>query len=139
VLYNHAVPELASPPFDSAEHDLDAFVLDFYRHGNLETLIRESSIERGDVWFRLQDFDRALGGIHSAFKALYNRKGDNVADDEMDDARDAKEDRRDAGGDADKEHVLVRPPGISNDDWALYRVIDTLYNEFHTAFYAIFA
>ncbi|GAA6057212.1 hypothetical protein JCM3770_003263, partial [Rhodotorula araucariae] len=139
VLYGHAVPELASPPFDSTEHDLDAFVLDFYRHGNLQTLIRESSIERGDVWFRLQDFDRALGGIHTAFKALYNRKGDTVADDEVDDARDAKEDRRDAGGDAEKEHVLVRPPGITNDDWALYRVIDTLYNEFHTAFYAIFA
>ncbi|KAJ8293829.1 putative helicase [Rhodotorula toruloides] len=140
VVQQHAVPELASPPFDSPEHDLDAFVVDFYRHGDLQTLIRESSIERGDVWYRLQDFDRALTAIHSAIKTLCTSKGDDVEEDlDVEDARDAREDRGHDDGPSSRDKALVRPPGLGDDDWKLYQVIDTLHKDFSAKFYAIFA
>lgn len=138
MLYQHAVPELASPPFDSTEHDLDAFVLDFMKHGSLEVLVRESSLARGQVWFALQEFDRALGAIHAAFKTLYDRKNDGYEEDvDVDDARDAKEDR--GYEDENVRDRLVRPQGCTDQDWALYRCIDNLYNDFHARFIAIFA
>ncbi|GAA5999548.1 uncharacterized protein JCM10292_004219 [Rhodotorula paludigena] len=140
VIQQHAVPELASPPFDSQEHDLDAFVVDFLRHGSLETLVRESSLSRQNVWFALQDFDRALAAIHTTFKALYDRKGENVEDDGvLEDAREVKEDRRDADGEESRKEELRRPQGITDSDWALYRVIDVLHTDFNAAFRAIFA
>lgn len=138
MLYQHAVPELAFPPLDSNEHDLDAYVIDFMKHGSLDVLIRESSLARGEVWFALQEFDRALGAIHAAFKTLYDRNADGFeADVDVDDARDAKEER--GFEDDNVRDRLVRPPGCTDDDWYLYQCIDNLYNDFHARFLAIFA
>jgi len=53
-LQQHAVPELASPGLDSKEHHLDAYVVDFYRHGDLDVLVRENSMSRNKVWYHLQ-------------------------------------------------------------------------------------
>jgi len=53
-LQQHAIPELSSPGLDSTEHHLDAYVVDFYRHGNLEVLVRENSMSRNKVWYNLQ-------------------------------------------------------------------------------------
>ncbi|GAA5898544.1 hypothetical protein JCM6882_007811 [Rhodosporidiobolus microsporus] len=139
VVQQHAVPELASPTFDSKEHHLDAFVVDFQKHGNLDTLVRESSLSRQSVWYALQEFDRALGAIHAAFKTLYYRKdeGDDV---DVDDVTDAKEDRQFAAEESSgRDKILVRPPGINDADWRLYRCIDTLYADTHAKYLNIFA
>ncbi|GAA5825082.1 hypothetical protein JCM11251_006092 [Rhodosporidiobolus azoricus] len=138
IVQQHAVPELASPTFDSKEHHLDAFVVDFQKHGNLDTLVRESSLSRQSVWYALQEFDRALGAIHAAFKGLYYRKddGDDV---DVDDVTDAKEDRQFAAEESVKAQTLVRPPGINDEDWRLYRCIDILYADTHAKYLNIFA
>lgn len=87
-----------------------------------------------------EDFDRALAAIHTTFKALYDRKGENVEDDGvLEDAREVKEDRRDADGEESRKEELRRPQGITDSDWALYRVIDVLHTDFNAAFRAIFA
>jgi hypothetical protein len=43
-LQQHAVPALSSPALDSREHQLDAYAVDFFRHGSLEVLIRDNGI-----------------------------------------------------------------------------------------------
>ncbi|GAA5967019.1 hypothetical protein JCM21900_002356 [Sporobolomyces salmonicolor] len=134
VVQQHAVPELASPGLDSQEHHLDAYIVDFYRHGSLEVLVRENSMSRNTVWYHLQEFDRALGAVRAAFETLYNRS-DSDADD-----RDSDDGREDKGMDDEaKDSELKRPVGISDADWALYRVIDILFKTFHARFRSIFA
>ncbi|GAA6015723.1 hypothetical protein JCM10207_008775 [Rhodosporidiobolus poonsookiae] len=137
VVQQHAVPELASPTFDSKEHQLDAYVVDFYRHGSLEVLVRESSLSRQSVWYALQDFDHALSSIHSAFKMLIYRKDEE--EDNIEDVEDQKEERRFQDEEGARDRNLVRPPGTSDADWKLYRTIDTLFNTYHETFYAVFA
>lgn len=44
-LQQHAVPALSAHAVDSKEHQLDAYVVDFYRHGSLEVLIRDNGID----------------------------------------------------------------------------------------------
>ncbi|GAA6028667.1 hypothetical protein JCM8097_007338 [Rhodosporidiobolus ruineniae] len=138
VVMQHAVPELASPTFDSKEHQLDAFVPDFFRHGSLEVLVRESSLERNDVWYRLQEFDRALTGFYQAFKTLLYRKD---ADDvEEDDVTDAREDRAfNAEQEASRDRTIVRPPGVNDADFTLFKVLTHIHDSFSTSFRAIFA
>lgn len=51
VLTKHAVPVSENI---TKEYDLDSYVLDFFRHGSLDMLIRDNSLVRGNVWFKLQ-------------------------------------------------------------------------------------
>ncbi|GAA5961336.1 hypothetical protein JCM3765_004378 [Sporobolomyces pararoseus] len=134
-LQQHAVPELASPGLDSTEHQLDAYVVDFYRHGDLDVLVRENSMSRNKVWYHLQDFDQALGAIRAAFQTLYYRSDTDVDD------RDSDDGREDRGLDEDKKEEvdLRKPPHIDERDWNLFMVIHTLQTTFHAKFLNIFA
>lgn len=49
---------------------LDAYLLDFFKHGQVEALIHGNGIRRGDVWYLLDDFDRVLGAIDECLKLV---------------------------------------------------------------------
>ena len=49
VLTKHAVPSMTF--LTSTETSLDAYVVDFYRHGQVEALVRDNGIRKSDVWF----------------------------------------------------------------------------------------
>ena len=49
VLTKHAVPSLLF--LTSQDHALDAYAVDFYKHGQLEALVRDNGIRKADVWF----------------------------------------------------------------------------------------
>ncbi|GAA5927004.1 uncharacterized protein JCM15063_000429 [Sporobolomyces koalae] len=135
-LQQHAIPELASPGLDSTEHQLDAYVVDFYRHGDLEVLVRENSMSRNKVWYNLQDFDRALSAIRAAFQTLYYRDDADVDD------RDSDDGREDRGMDDDNKKddaELRKPEHIDERDWKLFMVIHTLQTTFHAKYLNIFA
>ncbi|GAA5972085.1 hypothetical protein JCM11641_002488 [Rhodosporidiobolus odoratus] len=138
VVQQHAVPELASPTFDSIEHQLDAYVVDFLVHGSLDVLVRESSLSRQSVWYALQEFDHALGAIHAAITNLIYRK-DTEADDEGEDVTDVREDRKHGDEDSGRERHVIRPAGVFDKDWLLFLAIDTLYADFHAKYLNIFA
>ncbi|GAA5895565.1 uncharacterized protein JCM6883_001549 [Sporobolomyces salmoneus] len=135
-LQQHAVPELASPGLDSTEHHLDAYVVDFYRHGDLDVLVRENSMSRNKVWYHLQDFDQALGAIRAAFQTLYYRSDADIDDRDSDDGR---EDRNLDEQDKKEEVDLRKPAHIDEKDWNLFIVIHTLQTTFHAKFLNIFA
>lgn len=44
-LQRSALPSLVAPVLGSEEHQLDAYAVDFFRHGSLEVLIRDNGIE----------------------------------------------------------------------------------------------
>lgn len=49
VLTKHAVPSLLF--LTSPDHELDAYVVDFYKHGSLAALVRDNGIRKSEVWF----------------------------------------------------------------------------------------
>lgn len=44
-LQRSALPSLTAPVLGSEEHQLDAYTVDFFRHGNLDVLIRDNGID----------------------------------------------------------------------------------------------
>ena len=60
-----AVPSMDSfinPPV------LDAYLLDFFKHGQVNALVNCNGMPRGDVWYALDNFDRVLGAIDESLK-----------------------------------------------------------------------
>lgn len=51
-LNQHAVPSLVD--LTNEEFDLNSYLVDFLKHGQLEALVKGNGIRRGDVWFVLQ-------------------------------------------------------------------------------------
>lgn len=48
------------------ETNLNSYLLDFYRHGEVSTLVRQNRIRRSDIWFALEEFNLILGTIVSS-------------------------------------------------------------------------
>ncbi|KAK4047372.1 hypothetical protein OIV83_005419 [Microbotryomycetes sp. JL201] len=135
LLQHHALPDLKSPILGSDEHQLDAFVVDFYRHGSLDVLVRDNLVPRGQVWYILLSFDQALSGVQAAVEGLIKRKQT-----EMDDGNDSDADEPGRGpGEDEKEVELQRPAGVNDADWSLYRAVTELSAEFNRKFKAIYA
>ncbi|KAH0607394.1 uncharacterized protein H6S33_002428 [Morchella sextelata] len=54
----------AVPYLDTSEMTpLNSYLLDFYRHGEIITLIRKNAVRRSDIWFMLNDFSLVLDTI----------------------------------------------------------------------------
>ena len=53
---------------------LNAYILDFYTHGQVQPLSDANAIRRGDVWFVLQDFALTLMTVRGVLEQLIVRK-----------------------------------------------------------------
>ncbi|KAI1003894.1 putative helicase [Podosphaera aphanis] len=61
-LESAAIPHLEIYP-DEISTPLNAYLLDFYKHGALDPLELANGIRKADVWFRLNDFSMVLATI----------------------------------------------------------------------------
>lgn len=61
-LEESAVPYIRIYPTDTAT-PWNAYIYDFFKHGDLTALVRDNLIKRGDVWFHLKDFSLILATI----------------------------------------------------------------------------
>ncbi|KAL8287587.1 hypothetical protein RQP46_003445 [Phenoliferia psychrophenolica] len=132
VLTKHAVPYF---PTEDAEHQLDAYILDFFKHGSLDVLVRDNAVLRGEVWFQLNEFNMAVTSVKTALEALLQQSSEDK-DDEQDSDDGMGNDDLEEGGNDDQ---IARPPKVNDDDWALYRAVATLQTEFKERFFRIFA
>ena len=55
------VPYMGVCPNEGAP--LDAYLYDFFKHGNVRALERENGVRKGDIWFVLNDFSLILATI----------------------------------------------------------------------------
>jgi hypothetical protein len=62
---------------------LDAYLLDFFKHGQVEALINGNGIRRSEVWYVLDEFDRILGAIDESLKLVAQGITVDFAGDEM--------------------------------------------------------
>lgn len=71
-------------PVASESHPLNAYLLDFFKHGNIKELETANQIRRGDIWFFLNDFSMVLATITTTLENFLNPKGNDVDMDMLD-------------------------------------------------------
>ncbi|KAJ7157241.1 hypothetical protein C8R46DRAFT_1004148 [Mycena filopes] len=130
-LNNNAIPSLR-PLTTRGEHVLNAYLLDFFIHGQVSTLANANGIRRGDVWYLLQDFSLTLSTIVNSLKQLFKLVPEGA---EVEEGHDPAEIEHDE----DAENGLERPPGVTERDWKLYSVAFGAQQEFDEKFKAMWA
>ncbi|OAA65016.1 DEAD-like helicase [Cordyceps fumosorosea ARSEF 2679] len=91
-LEESAVPYIRIYPADTAGRPWNAYIYDFFKHGELTALVRDNKIKRGDVWFHLKDFSLVLATIVTSlenFVRLDGRTDDDAAMADVQDVGDA--------------------------------------------------
>ncbi|KAL8207249.1 UNVERIFIED_CONTAM: hypothetical protein K2H54_050759 [Gekko kuhli] len=73
------------PVLHSKRHDnqgrimpLNAYILDFYKHGSLAAMAQDNSLHEGDAYYLLRDFALALKAISVSLSELCDNEDDNV-------------------------------------------------------------
>lgn len=61
-LEESAIPHLAMLS-EGLDQPLNAYLVDFFKHGDVKTLEKANGVRRGDVWFMLNDFSLVLATI----------------------------------------------------------------------------
>ncbi|KAL4787969.1 hypothetical protein BJX76DRAFT_368295 [Aspergillus varians] len=61
-LEQSAIPHIQVTP-EQGQAPLNAYLYDFFKHGNVHALVNENKIRKGDVWFVLNDFSLVLATI----------------------------------------------------------------------------
>lgn len=100
-----AVPYIRIFPADTAGKPWNAYIYDFFKHGDLTALVRDNKIKRGDVWFHLKDFSLVLSTIVASLDNLIRPDAQAGDADMMDvqDAGDALQERREESNDGDQQ------------------------------------
>lgn len=119
------------------EHALNAYLLDFYTHGQDKTIVTANAIRRGDLWYLLDDFSLTLKTVKtSLYELLVRVAGDNQVD------VDSEQVTEDGLSDEEEGNVamdLAKPKGVKDEDWRVYEVVHGAYAEFATKFRAMWA
>ncbi|KAA1476464.1 P-loop containing nucleoside triphosphate hydrolase protein [Dentipellis sp. KUC8613] len=153
-LNEHAIPSIdriVPRTGDAAQaFELNAYLLDFYMHGQVAALAAANGIRRGDVWYALQDFYLSLMSLRGDLEQLIMKMSKNAAaqadvgidDDAVDsgyqsgDSTDeSMQDNEALGQDAG----ITRPSRVPDRDWAVYEVVNGAVNEFGEKFKAMWA
>ncbi|KAL9088868.1 MAG: hypothetical protein Q9159_002831 [Coniocarpon cinnabarinum] len=95
-LEESVIPHIPLYP-DESSIPLNAYLLDFYKHGDTTALEKANGIRKGDMWFLLNDFSLVLATIVTALKNIM--KIAEEADVDMIDLQ--------GGGDASEEAEMV--------------------------------
>ena len=165
--------ENAIPSFDHlisdersgrSEHALNAYLLDFYMHGQVQSVVAANGIRRGDVWYLLQDFSMTLMTVKTALEQLLMKASKDAqhATKASKEATPAgplsvdledidsgygtfdpsEEDRDDDNDEVDDEEAsggFKRPSGVTERDWRVYEVVEAAASEFGAKFRAMWA
>ncbi|KAI1774839.1 P-loop containing nucleoside triphosphate hydrolase protein [Hypoxylon cercidicola] len=78
-LEESAIPYIPMAPHETNGVPWNAYIYDFFKHGDMSALVRDNGIKGGDVWFRLKDFSLILATIVTSLTNFLNP--DVVADD----------------------------------------------------------
>ncbi|KAK7972419.1 DEAD/DEAH box helicase [Apiospora saccharicola] len=71
-LDDSGIPYIPIAPHETGGMPWNAYLYDFFKHGDYEALVRANGIRRGDVWFRLKDFSLILATITTSLANFLN-------------------------------------------------------------------
>ena len=136
---------------------LNAYILDFYTHGQVQPLSEANAIRRGDVWPMLKEFDLTLITVRGVLEQLIMRKrggvdvrvgeGEGGSEDldswliNTDDPTEKDDEDGDVEGVKRGAQVgsRVKPSWVAKKDWKLLEVVYEATEEFHEKFKAMWA
>ncbi|KAI9465185.1 P-loop containing nucleoside triphosphate hydrolase protein [Lactarius psammicola] len=157
-LNEHAIPTVEN--ILDPELPLNAYLYDFFVHGQVNALVNMNGIRRGDVWYALEAFHLVLVTIRGDLENLLLRtsrdsplRAAELDDDttdagasgdsgyhSIDPAGRGEEEEEEAGGETDLDPAaFARPRGVPDRDWRVYEVVNKITNEFGVKFKAMWA
>ena len=156
-LNDHAIPSLehivAGVGESNESAQLNAYLLDFFTHGQTQSLVHANGIRRGDLWYVLQEFVLTLMTIRGALEQLLLKASElhkdvNVASEAFEnldvdsgffslDADTAEADE--SVTDSDSGIPFPRPARVSDRDWKVYEVVNSVLQEFDEKFKKMWA
>ncbi|KAI1767757.1 P-loop containing nucleoside triphosphate hydrolase protein [Hypoxylon sp. FL1150] len=71
-LEESAIPYIPMAPHETNGVPWNAYLYDFFKHGDMSALVRDNGIKGGDVWFRLKDFSLILATIVTSLTNFLN-------------------------------------------------------------------
>jgi len=153
-LNEHAIPTIEH--ILDPELPLNAYLYDFFVHGQVDALVKMNGIRRSDVWYALEGFYLALTSIRGELENLLlnvskesevasheAELGDNPANaPEGTEYLSAAEPSESEGAEDDDEtnqSALERPRSVVDRDWRVYEVVNSITNQFGEKFKAMWA
>jgi ATP-dependent RNA helicase DDX60 len=152
-LNEHAIP--------TVDHILDpklplnAYLYDFFVHGQVDALVKMNGIRRGDVWYALESFYLALTTIRGELENLLLNvlKNPDIAshEAELDDnpeslpedsgylSADSPESEEAEDDEETGQSVFERPRSVHDKDWKVYEVVNSITNQFGEKFKAMWS
>ncbi|KAJ5813354.1 uncharacterized protein N7503_000104 [Penicillium pulvis] len=67
-------------PIASERSPLNAYLYDFFKHGNVHELERANGVRRSDIWYELNDFSMILATITASLEKMVNPHGNSDID-----------------------------------------------------------
>ncbi|KAJ3042307.1 hypothetical protein HDV00_007674 [Rhizophlyctis rosea] len=133
-----AIPTMTNllPDPSSEPTVLDAYLLDFFTHGQVEPLIRANGIRRGDIWFLLDAFHYVLTTIKTSFEIWL--EGEGFEDFPVEEGADEVV-GEDGAGEKSGEKLVDRPAGVDEGTWKVCRAFVMLEEEFVDKFKKMWA
>lgn len=150
-LHEHAIPSMqrfidySGLRTVAPEHELNAYIFDFYSHGQASTLAEANGIRRGDVWYALQEFELTLKTIRASLQelliqlSLARSKEIQDVSELLDSEANQKEYDDDDEQEDDGIEGFKRPPKTSHNDWKVYEMFDLITKNFTEKYHGIFA
>ena len=150
-LNEHAIPmvdDILNP-----ELPLNAYLYDFFIHGQVDALVNMNGIRRGDVWYALKEFHLVMMTIRGELENLLLRtpKGPEFASHEVE----LDDNPENVSGDGEYQSIdtseseetgeeatrsaFERPGSVLDRDWRVYEVFDSITNKFGEKFKAMWA
>lgn len=90
-LEESAIPYISLYPDDTNGTPWNAYLYDFFKHGDMEALVRDNHIKKGDVWFLLKDFSLVLATIVTSLTNFLDLDAGADSDLAMMDVQDAED------------------------------------------------
>ncbi|KDQ52162.1 hypothetical protein JAAARDRAFT_73245 [Jaapia argillacea MUCL 33604] len=153
-LNEHAIPSMGKITSSAGEESqafaLNAYLLDFYTHGQVKTLEAANGIRKGDVWYLLQDFDLCLTTVRGVLEQLLTNASKEAASSAASVDESSERGDVDSGygtfdpAEADDEGDGIagefkRPAGVTDQDWRVFEVVDGALREFNEKFKKMWA
>ena len=154
-LNEYAIPSMRQftsvPGKDSEEFALNAYLLDFFTHGQTAALKAANGIREGEMWYVLQDFSLTLKSIRTGLVQLLQKASANASSRAESATGDDGVSELDSGygtldpAEADpdlegsEQGEFKRPVGVSDRDWRVFEVVNAVTAEFDEKFRAMWA
>ncbi|KAI1382467.1 P-loop containing nucleoside triphosphate hydrolase protein [Hypoxylon crocopeplum] len=115
-LEESAVPYIRIAPRETNGVPWNAYLYDFFKHGDMSTLVRDNRIKGGDVWFLLKDFSLILATITTSLANFLNpgAEVDDAAMINVQDAGDIIEEGKGADANEEKGDIEALASGIAS-------------------------